>query len=234
MEKPPAFQFYPSDFLSDENVVLMNNAEVGCYIKLLCFCWKQGSIPGDVVKLAKLCNEESDSMAQLWTAIKPCFQNGDIDGRLVHQRLKRERQKQDDFRQERSESGKKGADIRWKKKKGGSGIAQPLPEPLAKNGSSSSSSLIYIQKCGSKKDDFHYQIKVPFPPQIFLTERMKEYVKIQGCEDPNYPAQLFEDFRNHHKSAGKKFVDWTTTFQTWVRNDKKFYSPDKYKVKVYV
>ena len=37
LEKSPAFQFYASDFLVDENVNLMSNREIGCYIKLLCF-----------------------------------------------------------------------------------------------------------------------------------------------------------------------------------------------------
>jgi len=140
MVKPPAFQFYPADFLSDENVVLMNNTEVGCYIKLLCYCWKQGSIPDDINKIAKLCGETEESMAQLWIAIRCCFKNSEVGGRLMHQRLEKERKKQIEFREERAESGRKGAEIRWKNKKNGSAIAKPIAKPIAKNGSSSSSS----------------------------------------------------------------------------------------------
>jgi len=141
MKNPPAFQFYPSDFLSDENVVLMNNTEVGCYIKLLCFCWKQGSIPNDVNKIAKLCNETGESMAELWLAISSCFKSSEKDGRLIHPRLDKERKKQLKFSQERSVSGKKGAEIRWKNKPNSSAIAQPIAKPMAKNSSSSSSSI---------------------------------------------------------------------------------------------
>jgi uncharacterized protein YdaU (DUF1376 family) len=143
MEKAPAFQFYPSDFLSDENVVLMNNQEVGCYIKLLCFCWKQGSIPGDMAKIAKLCNEDENSMAQLWHSLKPCFIENGNDGRFYNKRLEKERKKQIEFKKERSESGYKGAVSRWgkkKKSKNSSAIAQPLREPMANHGPSSSSS----------------------------------------------------------------------------------------------
>lgn len=140
--KSPAFQFYPSDFLSDENVVLMNNIEVGCYIKLLCFCWKQGSIPSDVSKIAKLCNEPDDKMVELWSSIKPCFRNGQPD-RLIHPRLEVERKKQANFSKERSESGKRGAEKRWKNKdKDGSAIEKPI----AKNGSLSSSSSLTKKK----------------------------------------------------------------------------------------
>jgi uncharacterized protein YdaU (DUF1376 family) len=134
--KAPAFQFYASDFISDENVVLMNNQEVGCYIKLLCFCWKQGSIPNDIDKIGKLCGENSSVMAQLWESIKPCFkENG--HGRLVNPRLEKEREKQKAFRKERSESGKKGAAKRWKDKDLDSSATT---EPMANDSSSSSSS----------------------------------------------------------------------------------------------
>ena len=136
MGKPPAFQFYASDFLSDENVMLMNNQAVGCYIKLLCFNWKQGSIPDDIEKIARLCNEDGSAMAQLWPSLEPCFVPGE-NGRLINPRIEKERLKQQRFREERSASGKKGAHNRWKDKdKNGSAIDLPM----AKNGSSSSSS----------------------------------------------------------------------------------------------
>ena len=69
----PAFQFYPAEFLADENVVLMSNQELGCYVKLMCYCWREGSIPSDVQKIARLCGEDGLAMAELWTAIRPCF-----------------------------------------------------------------------------------------------------------------------------------------------------------------
>ena len=114
MNKPPAFQFYPSDFLSDENVVLMNNREVGCYVKLLCFCWKQGSIPGDIERIAQLCGETEDVMPELWRNIKPCFRSKGND-RLIHPRLDRERKKQKEWRKKSSAGGKKSAETRGAK-----------------------------------------------------------------------------------------------------------------------
>lgn len=140
--KSPAFQFYAAEFLADENVVLMSNQEVGCYIKLMAYCWREGSIPADIAKIAKLCGEDGSAMAQLWLSIKQCFvlANGSHD-RLTHPRLEKEREKQGEFRKGRSEAGKKGASARWDKaqmdgKANGSAMAQPL----ANDGSSSSSS----------------------------------------------------------------------------------------------
>lgn len=141
--KSPAFQFYAAEFLVDENVVLMSNQEVGCYIKLMAYCWREGSIPSSIEKIAKLCGEDGSAMAQLWLAISSCFTNSLADpSRLVHQRLEVERKKQEDHRKERSESGKKGAKVKW----GGASKADSLAngsatkQPIAKDSSSSSSS----------------------------------------------------------------------------------------------
>lgn len=131
--KTPAFQFYPTDFLADENVVLMSNAELGCYIRLICHCWREGSIPSEVAKIARMCGENVQDMTELWPAIMKCFTSSlEETGRLIHPRLQKERLKQLEHRIERAEAGKKGAEARW-----GNGSA--TPPPLADNGSASSS-----------------------------------------------------------------------------------------------
>lgn len=112
--KAPAFQFYPKDFLGDENVAAMTLEEVGCYTMLLCYCWNEGSLPNDVKRLARLLKIRPSHMARLWEAVGPCFAP-DSDGRLVHPRLERERSKQHAFRENRSNAGKTGARKRWSK-----------------------------------------------------------------------------------------------------------------------
>lgn len=146
-EKSPAFRLYAADFLVDENVVLMNNTQVGCYIKLICYCWREGSIPDDAAKIAKLVGEDSSVMAELWDGIRLCFVEAlDAPGRLVHRRLQEERKKQIDFSKERSEAGRRGAKSRWEKEKNGgagddgSAIAKPKAKRMAKDGFSLSSS----------------------------------------------------------------------------------------------
>jgi uncharacterized protein YdaU (DUF1376 family) len=137
--KSPAFQFYAAEFLADENVALMSNQEIGCYIKLICFCWREGSIPSDISKIARLCGEDSSAMTQLWVSIRPCFDLADgYPDRLIHKRLQAERQKQMEFKSERSLAGKRGAEARWKKGLQGDGSA--IDQPLANDASSSSSS----------------------------------------------------------------------------------------------
>jgi len=82
------------------------------------------------------------------------------------------------------------------------------------------------------KENFKFSQKTPLPTNIFLTNKMQEYVRKQGGENSDHAEQLFEDFCNHHKSHGKKMNDWVAAFRTWVRNDKKW-NPDKYIVKNY-
>jgi len=142
MNKSPAFQFYAAEFLADENVVMMSNQEVGCYIKLMAYCWREGSIPSDISKIGKLCGEDGSAMAQLWLSIGCCFRSASTSDRLIHKRLENEREKQEKYRAERSESGKKGAKAKWNNDLAhhGSTIAQPMAQPMATDGSSSSSS----------------------------------------------------------------------------------------------
>jgi len=77
------------------------------------------------------------------------------------------------------------------------------------------------------KNNFKFFKKVPLPKDIFLSDKMKAYVKSQGCDNSNHAEQLFEDFKINHLKRGTKWVDWTAAFYTWVRNDKKW-NPDKY------
>ena len=85
--KSPAFQFYPGDFLSDENVISMTFEEKGVYIVLLSNCWIQGSIPADPDKIMRLLpgyvNENG-----MPSQVMDCFKEMEGDSkRLVHPRL---------------------------------------------------------------------------------------------------------------------------------------------------
>jgi uncharacterized protein YdaU (DUF1376 family) len=106
--RSPAFQFYPKDFLSDEKQISMSLAAVGIYMRLICHCWNEGSLPADPAVLARLSGATKRQIAELWPSISPCFKTSE-DGRLVHPRLEREREKQATFRQRQSDR----ATARW-------------------------------------------------------------------------------------------------------------------------
>lgn len=143
MEHPPAFQFYPDDWLSSADVTLLTLEQEGIYIRLICYCWREGSIPGNPEVLAGLIGKgaTSELMAQLLHMFEPDPKNA---SRLIHARLEKERKKQRQYRKEKSKAGKNGAKSRWANKK--QKMAEPSKEngtaivlPLAKNGSLSPS-----------------------------------------------------------------------------------------------
>jgi uncharacterized protein YdaU (DUF1376 family) len=141
MNKSPAFQWYPADWLSDMRVRLLPWAAKGLYVDLLCYCWREGYIPADSTAIAQLCGCHDLAMIEQCLEL---FCVTDDPTKLTHKRLEKERVKQNDHRNERSESGKKGAKARWNKgkqqqtKEDSLANGSAIKQPLAKNGSSSS------------------------------------------------------------------------------------------------
>ena len=147
MNKSPAFQFYPADYLADMQVRMLSWASRGLYVDLLCYCWREGYIPADSSAIAQLCGCHDLAI------IEPClllFSDSEESGKLIHKRLEKEREKQNEHRKERAEAGKKGAESRWGNKKptrkkkdssaNGSANGSAIVLPMAKNSSSTSSS----------------------------------------------------------------------------------------------
>ena len=108
--KSPAFQFYAAEYLADENVALMTLEEEGAYIRALAYCWREGSIPADDVKLAVLLKGASN---QTLRVVQRRFnQHPTMIDRLVHNRLEEEREKQRVWREKSAEAGKKSGEVR--------------------------------------------------------------------------------------------------------------------------
>jgi len=94
--KPPAFQFYADEYLA--GTIAMSPAEVGAYIRLLCYQWSNGSIPDDPRKLKRIVG--GPVSADVLAKFKPAG-----DGRLANQRLELERRKQTDYREKQRQKG---------------------------------------------------------------------------------------------------------------------------------
>jgi len=70
MQKSPAFQFYPQDFLSSLDVQMMTAEEVGIYVLLLANSWiqdDQGYLVNDEITLAFIARISVDK----WREISP-------------------------------------------------------------------------------------------------------------------------------------------------------------------
>lgn len=150
MNKSPAFQFYAAEWLADEKVSLMTLEEEGAYIRLVAYCWREGSIPADAEMLSRLCKGASTTSIRVVTS---CFKQCPTDPlRLVHKRLESEAAKQREWRDKSSNGGRRSAEKRWGTRSdvnsadtGKSAVTTPIstPTPLVQpncNSSSSSSS----------------------------------------------------------------------------------------------
>ena len=94
MNKPPAFQFYPDDFLG--GVSDMTQAEVGAYILLLCHQWNCGKISDDKSRLSLTAKGEvSDHVFNKFPSGK-------------NKRLEKERKKQRYYREKQRINGAMG------------------------------------------------------------------------------------------------------------------------------
>ena len=102
----PAFSLYPKDILGDVNCAAMSNEEFGCYMRLLCHAWLEGSIPSEPVRLARILKVRHQTFLRLWPSLEPCFSLQ--DGRLVQKRMEQERYKQRERSETMSARGRKG------------------------------------------------------------------------------------------------------------------------------
>jgi uncharacterized protein YdaU (DUF1376 family) len=96
MNKPPAFQFYPDDFIG--GVADMTQSEVGAYILLLCQQWNRGSIPVEPDRQQLL------AKGSVSEHVLAKFEKSS-DGMLRNERMEKERAKQAAFREKQREKG---------------------------------------------------------------------------------------------------------------------------------
>ncbi|MCK5606514.1 conserved phage C-terminal domain-containing protein [Candidatus Pacearchaeota archaeon] len=119
----------------------MTPAEEGGYVRLLCHAWNDPDccLPADNESLMAL-SRLTDKVAI--TRVKDCFiAHPDKPGKLTHERLLKERKKQEDWREKCSKGGKKSAKSQQnKRKKRGKGSRKVVTRVLPVKGNTPSSS----------------------------------------------------------------------------------------------
>ncbi len=115
MSKSPAFQFYPKEWLSSMDIMLMTPEQEGAYIRLLCICWESGdcSIPDDDKQLSMLSRLGEGWFKGSSTVVRNKFISHPYKpGFLTNERLLKEANKQADWARKCSAGGKKSAEKR--------------------------------------------------------------------------------------------------------------------------
>jgi len=138
-EKSPAFQFYPSDWLSDINITLMKPEEEGAYIRLLAYAWNNDdcSLNDDDDQLAEISRLKERWYGESAKNIRRCFiKDGD---KIFSERLRKEKRKQKKWQKKSSEAGKKSGQVRRSKRLMTTKVGSDLVEPKANSSIPSSS-----------------------------------------------------------------------------------------------
>jgi uncharacterized protein YdaU (DUF1376 family) len=103
MNKPPAYQYYASDF--EQGTADFTIEEVGIYQRLLNFEWTNGSIPDDPKKLSLICRCNFNKFMRYWPKVRSKFkQQGESD--LVNEKMENVRVIQMQFREKQSQRAK--------------------------------------------------------------------------------------------------------------------------------
>lgn len=233
--KRPSFQFYWKDWLSDINLISMSRACEGDYIRLLCICWGEGSIPADFRHLLKPGWTEDDLRV-----VANCFEvNPEDTSRLFHPRLKKEKEKQDEWIKKCKKGGNNSAKSRKLKKKNEDGVVElPLqvnPNTAFASSSTSSSPINKKQGCVNNnknllppnkvllifdqkylgylgEKDNKELCKSLWQKQILTEEDLTKYEKAEQ----NYYSIVKADRNNGFERKLKGASNWFSTFTEYI------------------
>lgn len=204
MSRAPAFQLYAGDFFID--TLEWSLEEVGAYTRLLLYEWDNGSLPTDIKKLSQVAGTTPKRFQKVSKTVLAKFTMTD-QNRFINERLERTRQEQENYRKSQSESGKRGAEKRWKKH------GKPNGNPISKPNGNPNGEKIALQspiKKNTKK-----KVSFCIPDSFTLSSKHIEYAVSKGISEQDIQG-IFDEFKNWHQAKGTKYVDWDAVWRTWV------------------
>src|SRR5260221_33380 len=113
----------------------MTLEQEGCYIRLLAYCWREGSLSNDDEKLSLLCKGGSTINVSLVKKYFVPMPENSLE--LVHPRLEIEREKQRLWKEKSSLGGRKSAKQRVNSKS-----KSTIVQPNHKNGTNGGDTLL--------------------------------------------------------------------------------------------
>jgi uncharacterized protein YdaU (DUF1376 family) len=211
MKPPPAFQLYAQDFLV--GTADMAPAEVGAYIRLLCYQWVKSGLPNDPDKLASMAGCHGNATAMPLHKFGICE-----DGFLRNERLEKIRSEQNEYRAKQAQNAKNG----WEKRHGNAkpyAVAMPshMPEGMPNAcSSSSSSSIIHISGAEAQTpitaENKPVRFTAPTPQEVVMYGAEIGFV-VDG-------VKFCDFYASKGWMIGKnRMKDWRACVRTWQRGD---------------
>jgi uncharacterized protein YdaU (DUF1376 family) len=210
VNKPPAFQFYADDFLA--GTVTMSNEERGLFITLLCRQWSQGFVTkSEIERISK--GMAVPSITHVTAKFKPSGKD-----QFQNERLELERKKQEEYRKNRSNSGKIGALSRWHSH------STAIAQPMANDGSPSPS------PSPSSEEERESGAHTHFPEaQIPSWSEFWTYCQSQACLLPAewYARDKFEAAESDHWKGKGNWRAYARRCKGWWESDGRPMQPKK-------
>ena len=212
MAKDPAYPMYAQDF--DMDTADWGIDEIGVYIRLLNYEWINGHIPSDHTRIAKIARISPRKLQKIWEIISKKFsRNG--DNNLHNKRMEEERAKRIKYIESQRNSGKRGAEKRWKghSKPIGDPIGKPNGENMALHSHIHSQSSKYIKKKVKKKKSPPKKPKQKHLDYVLLTEAEKAKLDSKFGSNVN---PMIECLNNYIGSSGKNYKSHYFALLGWV------------------
>lgn len=180
-EKSPAFQFYPKDWLTDINIIMMEPEERGLYIWALCHDWLEDGLTEE--QLTRLCKYSKGTSTLVQERFVP---HPTKLGKFTNRRLLKERQNQAEWSDKCRKGGINSGKSRASALKGSSQIVPTKPEVKGNTSSSSSSSSSI-----SKNPLTPFKGEVKFPESISTPQGKEAWAKwldYKKCRKESYKS----------------------------------------------
>lgn len=87
--KPPAFQWYPKECDTDENIRMMNDAEFGFFMRCLNHAWLNDGLPDNLDDISRALNRSLALVTKYWVRVGKCFHIENGRNRNSKQELQR-------------------------------------------------------------------------------------------------------------------------------------------------
>lgn len=218
--RPPAMLLYCSSYLS--SVSSWSLAERGAYMTLLCYAWDHDGVPTDEVSRRRILGCTKHEHEKIWRTVGQKFT--EKNGLLVNVRQEAEREKNQKWREERSKSGKKGAEVRWKANSSatssanGSGKALrsiPIPVPVPTGHHKVCNEIIAL---------WNTHTTIPIPKVAKLTPARSRKLRSRLVLVPELAewerVVKYVNTQDWMRADGQgKYPNWTVTFDYLIRSD---------------
>ena len=129
--KSSGFSFSPSEYLANQQIQMMSLEEEGVYIRLLSYCWQNGSVPKDPEQAARLVGKGASTTVV--ASVLRLFQATQNPQELTHFDLQQQKERLTQWKEKSAAGGRKSAATR----KGGTttldSVVEKKPETMNRN-----------------------------------------------------------------------------------------------------